>query len=699
MMHKTTKPEAKLHWIIYSFMAGLVLIRILPFFDPDGRYWGFNHLIYLPDYFTVLFFVISAIALLIPLFRGAASWGDILAQRFSTMFLDGPHAFINRAVFVIIITLIFIFNVAQTHFLGDCYILIKDLTPATGMFFKWGELGIFKWSEIGVAKFMIIVKSLVGGELAAGALLAFQIVSIGSGLITVWFFFLIARVATENKIKRLIIFASSIFSGTVLLFFGYAEHYHIIWVFHVVLIYFCLKYYKYQRGIVIAWAVLLIGMVFHMQMSIFMPAVIFVTLSQGRGFVFYQRYKKLIYTIVIVASVGIISAILYKYFTDLYIEDMFIPLISAKPGDPLNTVFSPVHLFDILNEFILIAPLFILVFILGLRNIRSMLKHRKVFFLALSSVGCMLFLFLVDPKLGMARDWDLFALTPFSITLLFIILLDDSVVESLKKYLIPIVLLLAISPVPYLLTTLNREASEEYIGQLIKLDSEKTIAGIIILYDYYKKLGNDDKVRELGYQYHTYYPGEIKCNDAMDAMDIGDIELAATILQTVLPDKFDDSYQRALSRLYYLQGDYERALKHINNTIELRRYFSELYRERAMIYLNMNQKEKVSKDLRKAYQLDDSSIVILEGLTYVSTLFKQYDTCIIYAERIKQVDSSLPIGYYWLANAYALKNNYDSANYYANEAEIRIGQDSILAIGLNNLQKQIDRLQIKDDKD
>jgi len=155
--------------IIYIFLFGLVLIRIIPFFDTDGRYWGFSHLIYLPDYYTILFFIISAIALSLPFLKNAARWGDFLAEKFSTLFLDTERAYINRIIFILFVALIFIFNVASTHFLGDCYILIKDLTPATGMFFKWGEVGIFKWSEIGVAKFMIVVKSLVGGSDQAGA--------------------------------------------------------------------------------------------------------------------------------------------------------------------------------------------------------------------------------------------------------------------------------------------------------------------------------------------------------------------------------------------------------------------------------------------------------------------------------------------------------------------------------------------------
>jgi len=64
---------------------------------------------------------------------------------------------------------------------------------------------------------------------------------------------------------------------------------------------------------------------------------------------------------------------------------------------------------------------------------------------------------------------------------------------------------------------------------------------------------------------------------------------------------------------------------------------------------------------------------------------------------MKHIDSSSPVAYYWLANAYAQKQNYDSAKYYVNECTVRIGEDSILAVGLNNLRKQIDNLQSGND--
>ena len=60
---------------------------------------------------------------------------------------------------------LFVVFIAPTHFLGDAYILIKNLEKATGVYFNLNETEVFKWSEIGVSKFMILVRSLAGSPI------------------------------------------------------------------------------------------------------------------------------------------------------------------------------------------------------------------------------------------------------------------------------------------------------------------------------------------------------------------------------------------------------------------------------------------------------------------------------------------------------------------------------------------------------
>jgi len=684
------KTEKRLSLISYIIILTLVLLREIPLFLPTSRTWGFSHLIYLPEEFIIAFFVLAGFALIVPFIKQADKWGLFISQWFNNVFMDSRAGYWPRLVLVMCMTVLFIAFTTPTHFLGDCYILIKNLAPATGMFFKWDEVGIFKWSEIGIAKFMIIVKSLIGGSDEHGALIAFRVVSIVSGVVTIWFFFLIARILSEDKIKRLLIFTSSFLSGLLLLFFGYAEYYHVIWAFMTMFIYFATKYIKYNRGIAAASLVLLIGTVFHLQTAVFFPALLFAVFSTGRGREFYDKRKKLIWGTIIGFSFVILAAAIFKIMTDLYIEDMFLPPFTGKPVDRSYAAFSPSHLLDIFNEFILIAPLFFVMVVFGIKNVRSLFKDKTAVFLALSAAGCLLFLFLIDPKLGMPRDWDLFSYTVYPVLLLFFVLAGDLDIQVLRKMIISIILILIISPLPFLLTNLNRESSAEYVEDLIALDQKKTIAGLIILYDYYEQQGNKAKTDSLGFIYHVAYPRETGSRLAMDALEADDIKTAEKIIEKIGADKFDASYQRVMARLYYKLGDYDKALEHIEKTIQLRRYFSEIYWERAMIYLEQGEHEKVFADLRKGLQLNESSPAVIEGMAFAHNFFKNYDSSIYYAQKLIDADTAIAAGYFWLAKSYFTMGFLDSAKMYADRCAEYMESDSAIAAGLRVLRQQID---------
>ena len=80
------------------------------------------------------------------------------------------------------------------------------------------------------------------------------------------------------------------------------------------------------------------------------------------------------------------------------------------PGTPDYTLFSPTHLWDIANQLLLLIPILpALLIIAFLRPMRSFEPFDL--FLLFFSIGGLVFLFGIEPGLGMARDWDLFALS------------------------------------------------------------------------------------------------------------------------------------------------------------------------------------------------------------------------------------------------------------------------------------------------
>lgn len=641
-------------WIPYIILLTLILIRLIPFFYPESRSWGFNHLIFLPDSYSFAFFSIAAVALFLPFLELSERWSLGFLEWFDYNFFENPKRIIYRLVFIFLMTLLFIIAASPTHFLGDGYDVIYNLASKTGIHIKW--------SEVGITKFMIMVRSFLGDNTEETARLAFQMISIISGSITIYFYFLISHIITDEKVKRYFIFIVSILSGSLLLFFGYAEYYPILWIFFVGTIYFSLKFLNNGCRLFVSWLFLACGLILHFQLVILIPAVIFATFAKGRGYKIFCKFKIFLISLgtLFTIALGVLSFL--KYSGNLYFEDIFLPLFSGKPIEPGYAVFSLSHLIDIYSQITLLSPaLFIFLLACG-RNFRDIYKNNKLIFLGLTAPSAITFLFVIDPKLGMPRDWDLFSHSTFVITILAIILIADNSQQRLKKIIPTLTIYLLITTVPFFLVNLNTNNSEKYCEYIIVRDSNKSLSTIVVLQDYYKRQGQKVKVDSLKQVYDSKYSWVNQYNRAMTAMDNGNLDLTLTLLNGIKPDKFDGDYQRVWGRYYYMRGDLNKALKYLNKAIQLRKYNSMYFWQRAMIYINLEKADRALDDLQNAYDLDNSSLRVLDGLSYIYYSIKQYDSSIYYSKILVQIDSGQLGAYYMLANSYYKLNNYNAAH-------------------------------------
>lgn len=661
----------------------MILLRTIPFLSPVSRTWGFNHLIFLPGQFAVAFSIIAVLALALPFTKLAERWGDKTAEWFSEFFFVSRLKYVNRFIFVIFMTVLFTIFAAPTHFLGDGYAVIKNLVSDSGV--------LFKWSEIGIIRFMRLIRVLIGPPDESTSRLTFQIVSVLSGAVVVYFFFLISNIAADNDIRKFFLFTLSFFSGSLLLFFGYPEYYPIVWVFMVAFVYYCLHYQKTGKRLYVAILILIAGIIIHMQMAIFVPAAIYVSLSRGRGLFLYRRFKVFILGLISGLAATVCIVLIYKYNTEIYVEQIFLPLLGGKPIDPDYAIFSLSHLTDILNEVILLSPFLIFLIILNGKSVSKIFADRTKFFLGLASIGSLLFLFVIDPQLAMPRDWDLFSTSAFTMTLLFVLSFPDSRINILKRLLVSMLIILIISPVPFLLTNLNRDRSIKYIEYLIELDKEKGVSSLVVLTDYFKQRGDSAIADSLNGVFNRQYPLLSKYNQAMGLLAKGAIRDAYSVIRTIKPNRFDGDYQGLMARFYSLQGENIKALEYINNAIQLRRYNSEYYAERAWIYIGMNDYDQAYDDFRHGYSLNNSSLFVMEGMVFLFDKEKKYDSSAYYAQKMITIDSTQAIPYYFLGKAAIAGRRFQLAREYINSSLEFAGDDSALIKQLNDLEAIIEK--------
>ncbi|MCP4704246.1 MAG: hypothetical protein GY865_06530 [candidate division Zixibacteria bacterium] len=674
--------KGKQFWYLYFVLVILVLIRIIPFLYPASRTWGFNHLIFLPSGYSIAFFAIAAIALTLPFLKQSSNWGESFINWFSTTFFESPKRLLYRFLFILPIAGLFMIFAMPTHFLGDGYEVIRNVASDSGTFFKW--------SGSGITILLRGLRKLIGGDNNQSAVAAFQVVSYLSGIFSIWFYFKIVEHLSSDKTKRLLIFLVSLFSGSLLLFFGYAENYPPLWVAMTGMLYGGLKYIRTGRGLAVMWFFVFLGVILHLQMFILIPGAVYLTLFTGDNKLSKHQYRKYMQGAVLIVAFGLICAFVYKYYTDLFFQFMFLDFLPFKSE---YSIFSTAHILDVINEAILLSPILLLLLLSFGKNELGNIKRQGLIFLGLISFGFLLFLAIISPQLGMPRDWDLLSPTLLTITLLLVLLIKQNFLGSLKQLILSVTIILFVSPLPYLLTNLNHANSAKYCEYFCSLDLKRSTGSLLILYKYYEDHRNTKKLQEIKNVYVANFTKRKKLDSVLAAINVGDLKSATEILGRIEPNKYDGNYQRILWLYYFRQGDFKKAMNHIEQTIQLNRYNCDIYGDRAKIHMAREHYDNALDDLRHGYNLNNTSKYIIDGLSNLYFKLQQYDSTIYYCQKRIQLDSSNYNDYYRLVVSYAYKHNIKMAQKYFNKyAEFDL-KDSRYLSQFNDLSELIKRLE------
>ncbi|MFH2036681.1 MAG: hypothetical protein ABIJ45_09785, partial [Candidatus Zixiibacteriota bacterium] len=328
-----------------------------------------------------------------------------MTDKTSDIFFNSLKRYYYRLFFVIIMGFMFVIFSAETHFLGDGYAMLSNLSSESGTYYLWTEALV-----ILIVKF---IQSPLGTPGYDTAQTAFRIVAVLAGVITIWFYFLIADIISNNSRMRLLAFASLFGSGTLLLFFGYVESYPLLWIGFSGLIYFAISFLKTGRNLILVLLFFTFGALIHLQMLVLSPAIIYLLFSRGRGRLLYDKYKKYFWGLsTLLTAIGVYF-FFRKYYSNLYFENIFLPLFKGKPATPSYYIFSFTHFIDIANQLLLLSPLFPLFVVAAIMQKKPILNSSINIFLGITGICSLGFIFVVDPQLSMPRDWDLFSLTGF----------------------------------------------------------------------------------------------------------------------------------------------------------------------------------------------------------------------------------------------------------------------------------------------
>jgi len=615
-----------------------------------------NHLLFIPDLMTLVIGLIMLVAVLSPISRRTGTLGVSLAERFNGIFYEHHGRLAWRTGVTALLTLMFIMFAAPTHFLGDGYDLLGTLGSTTR--------SIIKPSEMGASYIALGLQSILGGISQKNALTAFQIVSVGSGTISVWLFFLIAGGITENPIKRLLAFTAMIGSGALLLFFGYVETYPLLWPITASYIYFSLRYLNTGKGPFWPLPFLLLGLFIHVQSAVLFPSYIFVLLCRDRGLRIYRKHTSRIWLGAVIVALAVLTLVLYKYYTDLFIKDAFLPLFTGKPIDPAYSIISIVHFIDIFNELVLISPLILVFGVMASFNARQLTRDKNAAFLGLIAAGFLLFILVIDPKLAMPRDWDLFALSGFTLTLVFLTMTADRRLDKLKRFILPFVVILLTAPLPYLITNLSEQSSRKYAEYIMNTDIPRSMSTLVVLHGYNERTGNKAQFDRLTHLYRTRYTNKVNIDRAFNAVKRNDMQTARQLMAMIKPDEYNSNYHKLLAYLAIKEGRTDEALQAVDRALQLKPFIYDLHKTRALVFLKTNQHDSAMANLRRAYALKSDDSDLLQTMASLFFVQEEYDSLRVYATKGYDLDSTDYNADYLLGEAFYALKQLDSLDYY-----------------------------------
>jgi Flp pilus assembly protein TadD len=377
---------------------------------PEFRMWGVGFLFPAPTWIWVF-----SLGLPVLSFAALEFWPG--KTRDSVVRLDYRAAAIATGMVALIL---FVFVKQSTHFLGDGVLKLAAL----GM-----EQPVVSGGDAGTVYTLLFVKNLLGSGEAA-ALTAYRVTSIVSGLFLIVISFFLAQRVLDDRARAAMFALGQLSGGFMLMYFGYVGNYALL-ILSVSA--FALLGIGTCRRKVSRWWTLLpftAAVWFHALGWTLLPVLIYV-LVVNTPFSYRLRNTGVILKagLVLLVVVGVCALFYWKYTNDFSFRFAFLSPVADRFTVDGYTLFSPKHFLDLANLYLLLIPGLLVAMVFVWRNPGTPTKRDPArTFLWLLFWCAFLVAFLVNPRLGMPRSWDLLALAgvPATMLLFYLILTTDS---------------------------------------------------------------------------------------------------------------------------------------------------------------------------------------------------------------------------------------------------------------------------------
>jgi Tfp pilus assembly protein PilF len=474
--------------------------------------------------------------------------------------------------------------------------------------------------------------------------MVYLILSYVTGILFLFVLLKFVRGLPDDKPSKLAVSIILFFTGSIIFFLGYVETYQIVFLMMFTYLVFSILFLNDKlKNTFIPAIAFGIWLSLHYLAAVFLPSFIILLIYNFRKNKVQSVISFILFAICFVA-VFIATGLEFSEMINRFIspnESHWLPLLTNSKDIIPALSFS--HIWNVINAELLVLPFGLLCltafFVIFCKQIKW--KDPSVIFLSVITLFSVIFIFLFNSYLGLAKDWDVAGLMSFPIIFFLVYLIItgfDS--QTIKPVLISMSYLSFWHVMIWVILNWNINISEK---RNTHLDNEylweKDKLGI-----YYEEMG-------------IYYRNRGDFNAAIDKYTKG-------LQYTPLNERLILS----LTGIYEKQNNLNEAEKlidaSVNNGLNDRKILSEL----GIIDMKLEKYDKAIQTFNLIISKSPGDIDALGNLSSCYFALKDYNKSLIYSNEVIKQAPNLPLPYIGIGDCYksmgdtTLANiNYDKA--------------------------------------
>ncbi|HVP07832.1 MAG TPA: hypothetical protein VMS71_08325, partial [Candidatus Acidoferrum sp.] len=350
--------------------------------------------------------------------------------------------------------------------------------------------------------------------------------------------------------------------------------------------------------------------------------------------------------LVALVSVVCTAAIVWLYITRIKFEIIFLPPFVGRPPTPEYATFSPKHLLDIVNLSLILLPGLGALLAAGASSHKESSRSPIGVFMLLCFAASLLFVLVIDPQLGMERDWDLMSFTLFPLVLYLVYRTSmPSLLRSGRPVVGYIVVTMLITT-SYIAANIEVAASEARYLSLLRYYATKERSGWSILVTYYQDKGDTEHASQIQREMAGVFPDYRRLMDAYAHLNSDDYGTAYQIADSLVrqypynPD-FLQIYANCLGQL----GRFKESESYFQRTLAIRPHSAVVENEFAQMYLKSGALHDALETFRAAHEDNPNLTFVSEGFGLAYFRLGQLDSAGMVADSLFQADPHSPGGH------------------------------------------------------